>query len=62
MAITYENKESIKESILKKTYHLTCTNPRCFLTWTLDGSQFDRIIKEEGEKGLKCPKCGSQCI
>jgi hypothetical protein len=57
MGVTYERKEIVKEKILEKNYQLTCTNPRCFTTWQIKGVDYDRTLREEGKKGLRCPKC-----
>lgn len=62
MAVTYDKDKKIKEDILKRTYSLTCTNPRCFTTWTIEGKTLDRTLKEEGSEDLRCPKCGAKSI
>ena len=62
MVVKYESKDKIKEKAIKKDYQLTCTNPRCFLTYQIKGVDYDRILREEGNKGLKCPKCKAQLI
>ncbi len=62
MGVTYEKVETVKEKILDKNYQLTCTNPRCFTTFQIKGVDYDRILREEGKKGLRCTKCGTTLL
>jgi len=59
MGVTFEKPDTVKEKILDRNYQLTCTNPRCFVTFQIKGADYDRILREEGKRGLRCPKCGT---
>jgi len=62
MGVIYEKNKTVKEKVLEKNYQLTCTNPRCFVTYQIKGLEMERILGEEGKKGLRCPKCKSQLL
>ena len=62
MVVNYKDKKTIEKEALEKSYQLTCSNPRCFVTYQIKGPDYDRILREEGNRGLKCPKCGTQLV